>query len=830
MQTHTFPDHFCTLLVLLICLFSEPVCAEERDSLSFHLPDVIVTAIQSTAPGSTSLLPATAIEHVQPVSVADLIQLLPGGLTGNSGFGGPQYFTVREISFNNGGNRISSSIAEGMQIVLDGSPLHQNAHISSPYNGMDTRFLSMNEVQQAEVIRGIPSAQYGNLTNGLLKLKTRTGQMPLTIGIRYTPSLKQYTAGKGFFISPFGHTLNLLADYTAENKFHTGGLRIANQYRWQPGGTPLLLNLSYAGRFGGEKLFISDEKHSSQQRQQHRLTINSEWQPGRTLLQNLSLRIDLSATKSKKEEYDVNSSQRQIATDATSSGEWIARVFNGSYYYDQLTEGLPTYVETEAIASTRLPLRLANNNNNHESSVELKAGLSWRAEGNRGNGLQFNPQYPPTSSLRTRPYRETPFLHNTNLFAEALFRLPNLTLQAGIRLAGQKSRDYAFMSSAEPRINLNWTLLSNARYRLLLKGGAGWMSYMPTVSHLYPGSTYDDKTSFYYNDTGQNYSLALVTVHAPGEIKNKELRPTVNRKLEAGFMFQTPVVRLDVTAFFERQTGGFGSVKDYLPFAYKQYGYLQEAGLRPEYRNGQIYIGNEAVPYRDIQEYTPVSLPVNMTRNRKQGIEMTADFGTFQPLRTSLIVDGCWLRIHRNSTAMHAYRSNYETDGVPYPYIGYYDKDYNSNGNEEIAEQLSSNFRFITRIPRIGLVTTLTLQMVWMQKERSLYNGGTEIESWPLYWSGTDGIRHPFTDADKKNPDFRPLRSKTYEDRFKPDSYKPYGLLNLRVSKEFTRFVTLSFFANNLADMRPSRFSDNSASFIQQNPTPFFGLEMQVKL
>lgn len=47
------------------------------DTLLFHLPDVVVTAIESKAPGSTSLLPASAIKHVQPITAADLMQLLP---------------------------------------------------------------------------------------------------------------------------------------------------------------------------------------------------------------------------------------------------------------------------------------------------------------------------------------------------------------------------------------------------------------------------------------------------------------------------------------------------------------------------------------------------------------------------------------------------------------------------------------------------------------------------------------------------------------------------------------------------------------------------------
>ena len=808
-----------------------PLPDRDKDSLSFHLPGVIVTAIRSTSPGSISVLPATAIEHVQPITAADLMQLLPGGLTGNSGVGGVNYFVVREINFTNSADRIAPDVAQGMQIVVDGSPLHNNAYMDSPYNGMDTRFLSMNEVEQVEIVRGIPSAQYGNLTNGLLKMKTHTGRMPLTASIRYTPQLKQYTAGKGFVLSPAGHTLNLLADYTAQSKFHTGGLRIANQYRWTPGSSPLLLNLSYTGRFGGEKLYVSHEKHSRQQLQQHRFTLGSEWQPERRLLQNLSLRIDLSAVKSKMDAYNVNSSQRQTAIDATSSGEWIAKVLNGSYYYNQRTEGLPLYAEAEAIASTRLPLHPAGKNTGgKEGSVELKAGLSWRAEGNRGDGLQFDPLYPPSSSIRPCPYRETPFLHSTNLFAEALFRLPALTLQAGMRLAGLKSRDYAFTGSVEPRVNLDWTLFSSPRYQLMLKAGAGWMGYMPTVEMLYPGPIYNDKTSFYYNDTENNYSLALVTVHAPDERRNKELRPTVNRKLEAGFLLHTPVVRLDVTAFFERQTGGFKSADDYQPFTYRNYDYLPEAGLRPTYRNGQIYIGNEAVPYQDIQSITNVPLTVNSELSRKHGIEMTADFGTFRPLCTSLIVDGCWLRVRRGSTHLRPRHNSIEVDGKPYAYIGYYDKDYNSSGNEVVAEQMSSNFRFITRIPLIGLVTTLTWQMVWMQKERSLYNGRVAEQVWPLFRSGLDGIRYPFTEADKANPEYAPLLSETKAIRFAQESYKPYGLLNLRVSKEFSRFVTLSFFANNLADMRPSRYSASSDNNYQQNPAPFFGLEMQVKL
>ena len=183
---------------------------EQPDTLSFYLPNILVTAIESKTPGTVSLLPASTLEHTQPITIADLTQLLPGGLTNNSGVTDAQYFSVREVSLKNGVNQFHKNAAMGAQIWVDGSPLHFNTGINEPYEGYDARFLSLNQVKEAEIIRGIPSARYGNLTNSVLLLKTHQGKIPLSASIRYNPKLKQYMLGKGFCISPRGHTLNLL--------------------------------------------------------------------------------------------------------------------------------------------------------------------------------------------------------------------------------------------------------------------------------------------------------------------------------------------------------------------------------------------------------------------------------------------------------------------------------------------------------------------------------------------------------------------------------------------------------------------------------------------
>ena len=173
---------------------------KQPDTLSFYLPNILVTAIESKTPGTVSLLPASTLEHTQPITIADLTQLLPGGLTNNSGVTDAQYFSVREVSLKNGVNQFHKNAAMGAQIWVDGSPLHFNTGINEPYEGYDARFLSLNQVKEAEIIRGIPSARYGNLTNSVLLLKTHQGRMPLSTSIRYNPKLKQYMLGKGFCI------------------------------------------------------------------------------------------------------------------------------------------------------------------------------------------------------------------------------------------------------------------------------------------------------------------------------------------------------------------------------------------------------------------------------------------------------------------------------------------------------------------------------------------------------------------------------------------------------------------------------------------------------
>ena len=48
------------------------------------------------------------------------------------------------------------------------------------------------------------------------------------------------------------------------------------------------------------------------------------------------------------------------------------------------------------------------------------------------------------------------------------------------------------------------SLLLSLGYTLSLKAGVGWISFMPTLEKLCPEAIYNDKVSFYYNDSNES--------------------------------------------------------------------------------------------------------------------------------------------------------------------------------------------------------------------------------------------------------------------------------------------------------------------------------------
>ena len=92
-------------------------------TLSLELNSVTVTAEREDM-GSKSVINEEAVRHLQPKSVSDLLQLVPGNLAKNPNLNELSQATVREIE-------PSAGASLGTSVIVDGTPLSNDANLQA---------------------------------------------------------------------------------------------------------------------------------------------------------------------------------------------------------------------------------------------------------------------------------------------------------------------------------------------------------------------------------------------------------------------------------------------------------------------------------------------------------------------------------------------------------------------------------------------------------------------------------------------------------------------------------------------------------------------------
>ncbi len=178
---------------------------------SFALKDVVVTAKKNKSSGTTSYdIKSDAIEHTQATTLSSIMSLLPGGQTisGNLLNQRRKRITLRSEQYE------TDNPDFGTAIEVDGIRIGNNASFEGRANGGDIRIISPNNIEKVEVVTGVPSVEYGDLTSGLVKVITKQGVMPLSLKLAVTPRQKQISATKGIRLGKTGGVLNMSYDYT----------------------------------------------------------------------------------------------------------------------------------------------------------------------------------------------------------------------------------------------------------------------------------------------------------------------------------------------------------------------------------------------------------------------------------------------------------------------------------------------------------------------------------------------------------------------------------------------------------------------------------------
>ena len=189
-----------------------------------QLREVVVTATEAHGPVAASRIDRTAMTHLQPTSLADLMELLPGGVSRDPDMGTANTIALRETGTTDASGNTSSNpdyaiSSLGTLFVVDGAPVNTDANLqysplSNTYGsgsstgaedrrnitnrGVDMRTIATDDIESIEVIRGIPSAEYGNLTSGVVNIKKIRRATPLTARFKADGYSKLVAVGKGF--------------------------------------------------------------------------------------------------------------------------------------------------------------------------------------------------------------------------------------------------------------------------------------------------------------------------------------------------------------------------------------------------------------------------------------------------------------------------------------------------------------------------------------------------------------------------------------------------------------------------------------------------------
>jgi hypothetical protein len=863
------------------------------EEATLAIEDVVVTAKEGRRIASGSVIEQSAIQHVQPTDLSDVLQLLPGQTALNPDLSKPKQLTIREIIRKDG--VISDNMASlGTLLVVDGAPVSNDANLqynkttgssgtgitagfaTTASGGTDVRQIPVDNIETIEVVRGIAGVENGDLLSGTVKVTMKKGMTPFTAKIKTDPGIKQFYAGKGLALGDKTGTVNLDFDYTQSfddirvryqtfNRLNGGVVYNNTFFR---NSRPLTLTLSArasqtldVNKRDPDMLDIEDYEAKDQGLM---LNLSTKWALNSKLLTNLNLLLsgDIQHQVGSEVTLQEIPSGAQPQPVALEPGENQVPILPSSYISDLKIDGRPYYYNAKLSGNRSFNIgRLVNN---------IVGGIEWKLFGNNGLGRIYDLSRPPVpvggTDARPRSYKDIPSLGQLAYYAEENLGIPvggtRIDIQAGIRFSNVQPegifRSAEDITMLDPRFNLRYTIIDKGREplsHLAIRGGYGLFSKAPSILYLYPDKAYWDKTGLSYYDPVARSGTFVVTTKIFENPRNENIEPAVNRKLEAGVDMKMWGVDMSLTLYSEKMENGFSFESFYDNFIFNKYTPPLQNGLNLYFVPGSGVFYLDPVSGEEIQlpvtqdtVFVSFSYPLNNTMTTKKGVEFTFDLGTVEAIRTSFIVDGAWMMVKRQSTLTTLSKpSAGSIGGKEFPLVAVYPA-----GDGSIDSRFNTNIRTITHIKELRMVASVTTQIIWIDRDQSIWN---DPDGYPLFYTNP-AVDDPY--ADKLYPKYvdpvgyydrqlvyhdfdRTLAvSRPYSDLIKryntpwyfaETGYPPYFVINFKLTKEITDKANFSFYANNITNHNPllKQIGGAPQVYARRNPSLYFGAEVKIK-
>ena len=798
---------------------------------SLALKEVTVTAKTRESGASTSsVIGRQAIDHLQATSLADVMQLLPGQLIDRPDLTQQQGLQLRTLQNN-------STMAFGTSIVVDGMPMSNNGDVAqgafsgTAFAGTDLRQVSADNIDEVEVIRGIPSAEYGDLTSGLVVVHSKVGVTPWQAKAKINPGLQNYSVGKGFSLAKAG-IINANLDYAKAWGDPRQKTRSYDRYtanigwgydisrRWH---TDTKLRFMQAKDWSGKDPdAIQDGTESKAKNTTFGLTHNGKLQMDLPLMRSLKYTIGLSLSEQDNTNTSfvtVSSGLLPILT-ARETGYYSVPWKTTSYKATGRTESRPGNVFLKVTDDFFL--------RKGKTVQSFKVGVDYHYDWNSGKGYYNEDDalpLRPNSNGRPRAFSDIPGLHQLSAFAEDQFtyninKVNRLRVNFGLRFTSLQPFSDLATTALSPRLNVAFTVTK----WLDIRGGIGMNSKTPGLMHLYPDKKYID-------DVVGNFTLSeqpayYVHTQVYDVQRSEGLKNATTTKVEAGLDIKLPKGRrLSLLAYQDRTPDGFEAAADYFTYTYNLF---DDTATLPitDFSTGYAYQFNC---------FATTGLLENTNKTVNRGLEFDFDLGEIPLLKTNLYFSGAWNETKTDwSTRMN-------TTGVPASLLSgtiYAGRNispirivYPSGLDYTRLRRFVNTLRAVTHIPQLHMVASFTAQVIWHNSTWS-YTADKD----PIGWIDNNLVYHDINSSATidfpggsfaANDEKLQLRYTDNEPNKSPTTWN----LSARLTKELGKVGGLSLYVDNCLFYEPYMKGNNTNTLTQRNTGKFaFGAELSLNL
>ena len=835
---------------------------------SLALDGVVVTAEKSKDNiNTTQKIGRSALDHLQMSNMSDIAALLPGGKTVN-----PDLTTDNVISLRAGGSSAGNA-AFGTAVEVNGVRMGGNAWFGA-MGGTGTRSISVDNIESVEVITGVPSAEYGDLNSGMVRVTTKKGRTPANLVFSVNPRTYETSASKGFDLGGKRGVLNFSMEWARATKKLTSPyesytrrgftLDYSNTFARK-----LRLEAGLSGNIGGmdskDDPDLFSEEYSKARDYLLTPHFQLSWMLNKGWITNLRLKGSVYYHDRRTHDHAYHSyGSSQPAVHAEEEGYFLADALPLNFYSDLVDD------------SRELDYSLGLHYNwlKHWGKVKsaLKAGATWKADGNVGKGEYYEDPALSANGYRPRPYTEYPYMHNIAGFLEDNLTIPvgrtSLDVIAGLRLEDVFIKDsfYDDLRTLSPRLNARWTLGDH----LSVRGGWGITRKLPSFYILYPRQEYRDVQTFgvSYGSSGQ---AAYVYHTIPYQIRyNPDLKWQGNTNSEVGIDASWGGFKISLAGFHNVTRNPYSMLNYYAPTINQimtlPAGFTMPSNpvFKVNQDTGVIEVGgDERTTWTRMAEkvtdhtFVNSSVQGNGSPVYRSGVELTADFPEIRPVRTTFRLDASYGRSrYVDDTPYYYYNTGWSHTSLPdrsYQYVGIYAGS-NTVVNGKKTENIDANVTSITHIPEARLIVTVRLEAALMRHSQNLsehdgkayaftvgetsttptggdiYDGKSYTAIYPVQYMDLAGNVYDWTAECASNPDLQRLIIKSGNIyTFAADGYDPYFSANLSITKEIGDHVSLSFFANNFTNSR--RYVKSYATGVSVIFTPafYYGLTCRLK-